>query len=617
MSNWISILKHMRNFNEVHIEEYKLVEVQRTKYGETFEQLTLEVNVRPIKRLQRICPHCLKEGNKRQCPGYDHKREEPSKWRTLNCFGVPTYLVYRPQRISCPVHNVVTEYIPWADGTSRFTSEFNDFVAFLTCRAPMSVIAELNNISWETVANCTGRVLERMEPDRRVRLEGLTHFCVDETSYKKGYKYITVVFDMIKCRVIWIHKDHGDSIYKEFVLKYLTEDQRNKIQVVAGDGAKWIDGNMGYFPNAKRILDPFHTIGWAQAALDEVRKAVAAKANRELRKYQDQCMKAAREAREAALKLMAEIDHTQAELAKLPHRGRDSKRKKELKAYLAELLAQKEAMESQETENNQDKEATDPTPILTEEKRAELQREYDSMPRRGKKSARKKELERLLGIPQKSTTAKKQAATSSDLTPEQKEMIKQLKEKVDAIKGARFALYHNPENRTDNQSEKLKWIEASYPDLYKAFQLKEQLRTVIHMRDVTTAEKALVLWIDEAKASGLEPMVNLSDKIKKHKEAILDSIKYKSNSSQSESCNTTIKALITMGRGFRNIDNLIGLIYFRCSDLEVPLFNTPFRSNAYKAEQRERARFNRHAREAKKQEQKLKREQEQKQEETA
>ena len=189
-------------------------------------------------------------------------------------------------------------------------------------------------------------------------------------------------------------------------------------------------------------------------------------------------------------------------------------------------------------------------------------------------------------------------------------MIKQLKEKVDAIKGARFALYHNPENRTDNQSEKLKWIEASYPDLYKAFQLKEQLRTVIHMRDVTTAEKALVLWIDEAKASGLEPMVNLSDKIKKHKEAILDSIKYKSNSSQSESCNTTIKALITMGRGFRSIDNLIGLIYFRCSDLEVPLFNTPFRSNAYKAEQRERARINRHAREAKKQAQKQKREQE-------
>ncbi len=176
------------------------------------------------------------------------------------------------------------------------------------------------------------------------------------------------------------------------------------------------------------------------------------------------------------------------------------------------------------------------------------------MPRRGKKSARKKELERLLGIPQKSTTAKKHATTSSDLTPEQKEMIKQLKEKVDAIKGARFALYHNPENRTDNQSEKLKWIEASYPDLYKAFQLKEQLRTVIHMRDVATAEKALQVWVDEAKASELEPMVKLSGKIDGHKDAILDSIKYKSNSSQSESCNTTIKALITMGRGFRSID---------------------------------------------------------------
>jgi len=603
MSMFASILKHMRNFNEVHFEGHEIVEVQRTKYGNTFVQTNLEIKVRPIKRMQRKCPHCLKEGINKQYPGYDYKRAEPSKWRTLDCFGVPTYLVYRPERISCPVHGIVTEYIPWADGTSRFTSEFTDTVTFMTCRASMSFISEWFDISWETAAQCVNRTLARMEPDRRVRLEGLTIFCVDETSYKRGYKYITVVFDMERCRVVWIHVGNGLEVYQDFVLNYLTEEQRSNIQLVAGDGARWIDDCMNYFPNAKRVVDPFHVVSWVQDALDAVRKIVSDKAQHDLRVYQEQCVKAAKEAREAELRIMLEIEHTQAELARLPHRGRDGKRKKELKAYLAELLTQKAAMETPASENDQT--ASEPVPVLTEEERAKLQREYDSMPRKGKKSARKKELERLLGITSKSTASKKHAAAGSDLTPEQEAEIAQLKEKVAAIKGARFALYHNPENRTDNQTDKLKWIEASCPELYKAYRLKEQIRTAIHMADPDLAGKTIEVWIEDAKSSGLEPMVKLAEKIHRHTDDILDSIRFKANSSRSESCNTTIKALIAMGRGFKNIDNLIGLIYFRCSELDVPLFNRPFKSSEYKAEQRERARFNRHAREAKKKQEKL------------
>ena len=40
-----------------------------------------------------------------------------------------------------------------------------------------------------------------------------------------------------------------------------------------------------------------------------------------------------------------------------------------------------------------------------------------------------------------------------------------------------------------------------------------------------------------------------------------------------ESCNTTIKALIKVARGFRNLDNMMALIYLRCSDIVVPLHN--------------------------------------------
>lgn len=68
-------------------------------------------------------------------------------------------------------------------------------------------------------------------------------------------------------------------------------------------------------------------------------------------------------------------------------------------------------------------------------------------------------------------------------------------------------------------------------------------------------------------------MEELSAKILRHRENILNSIRCQANSAKSEAVNTTIKVLIKMARGFRNIENMIALIYLKCSDLVIPLFN--------------------------------------------
>ena len=70
-------------------------------------------------------------------------------------------------------------------------------------------------------------------------------------------------------------------------------------------------------------------------------------------------------------------------------------------------------------------------------------------------------------------------------------------------------------------------------------------------------------------------MEELSEKIVRHRENILNSILYQANSAKSEAVNTTIKFLIKMARGFRNLDNMIALIYLKCSDLVIPLHNRP------------------------------------------
>ena len=77
------------------------------------------------------------------------------------------------------------------------------------------------------------------------------------------------------------------------------------------------------------------------------------------------------------------------------------------------------------------------------------------------------------------------------LTPEQQEVLKKLKTIAKELKNARYAVGKNPENRTENQEEKLKVIEANSPTLYKGYELKEEIRQISHMSDVKSAEAEL------------------------------------------------------------------------------------------------------------------------------
>lgn len=68
------------------------------------------------------------------------------------------------------------------------------------------------------------------------------------------------------------------------VLKQLTEEQRAGIEVVSGDGARWItECVQEYCPQARRCTEPFHVVEWANEALDSVRIEVWREANAELK----------------------------------------------------------------------------------------------------------------------------------------------------------------------------------------------------------------------------------------------------------------------------------------------------------------------------------------------
>lgn len=231
-----------------------------------FEGDSLVISVRPRK--SRLC-RCFECG--RKCPAYDVPAE-PRRWRSLDLGATMVYLEYALPRVSCPEHGVRAASVPWAHHASRFTHDFEEQVAWLCVHASRSVVATLMRIDWKTVGPVCKRVYDRLDAEAGNRFDGLARIGIDETSYKKGHRYMTVVVNHGTGRVVWCGKGHGKAVLESF-FDLLTPEQRASVEVVTADGARWIAGVVAErCPNAERVMDPFHVVQWMTDLLDELRK---------------------------------------------------------------------------------------------------------------------------------------------------------------------------------------------------------------------------------------------------------------------------------------------------------------------------------------------------------
>ena len=229
----------------------------------------IRIKARPNKWHENDCPFCHKS-----CPAYDKHSSRPTTWRGLDWGGILVEVEYQTHRIICLEHGVYVAEVPWAYPGSRFTKDFDLTVAWFASYLPRSTTSYFMRVDWETVGRCVNRALHDLEPEHSRRLDSLVNIGIDETSYKKGHKYITVIVNHDTNTVVWASEDHGKSVLEKFY-KQLTPEQLSSIKVVTSDGAKWITECVNeYTPDCARCVDSFHVVEWAMTALDEVRKDI-------------------------------------------------------------------------------------------------------------------------------------------------------------------------------------------------------------------------------------------------------------------------------------------------------------------------------------------------------
>ncbi len=127
-----------------------------------------------------------------------------------------------------------------------------------------------------------------------------------------------------------------------------------------------------------------------------------------------------------------------------------------------------------------------------------------------------------------------------------------------ALKHARYALWKNPQNLTEKQTQKLAWIAKTDPRLHRAYLLKEGLRHVFVVKG-EDGKEALDRWISWARRCRIPSFVALQRRIVKHRATINATLDHGLSNGLIESTNTKIRLLTRLAFGFRSPEALIGL----------------------------------------------------------
>ena len=229
--------------------------------------------VRPRRASKRRCGLC---GT--LAPGYD-KGEGRRRWRALDLGTVMCFLEADSPRVNCPTHGPTVAQVPWARHGAGHTYAFDDQCAWLVTHTAKSTLCELMRIAWRTV----GAIIDRVVADGRAAHDpfcGLRRIGIDEISYKKGHRYLTIVVDHDTGRLVWAAVGRDMKTLNSF-FDLLSDERCAKIRLVSADAAEWIDNVVAErCKNATLCTDAFHTVKWATDALDEVRREVWNEARR-------------------------------------------------------------------------------------------------------------------------------------------------------------------------------------------------------------------------------------------------------------------------------------------------------------------------------------------------
>jgi transposase len=237
--------------------------LQAIEYDEREEAWNLHVNF--DRGATFACPLCGSASK-----AYDAAWHN---WRHMDFWHWKTYMHARVPRIQClPCNKITTVPVSWSRPLSHFTYLFESYAMRLMAEMPVNAAArelrEHDTRLW--------RVFHYYVEDAMSRIDvtGVKRIAIDETSSRRGHRYITLFVDVDTKLVLFAVEGKGAETVKQFKEHLMAKGAvASQIEEVCCDmSPAFIRGIEDYFPQANITFDKFHIMKLVNEAVDDVRK---------------------------------------------------------------------------------------------------------------------------------------------------------------------------------------------------------------------------------------------------------------------------------------------------------------------------------------------------------
>lgn len=214
-------------------------------------------------------------GRKYRCggcgEGYARRHDEVLiRVRDLDISKHRVFLWLPRYRVRCPrcgirrVESVIVRH------GARCTRRFERKLFVLTDYMPVKAVSDQERVDWRTVKDAEIRYIVGLL--RKRDLDGITDLGIDEVSEKKGHRYLTLVTDTVKRRVIWVGRGRDRAVLKAF-FRWFGKKRTRRIRCVV------IDMHDPYELEIRKqcrraalIYDHFHVTKPLSLAIDNIRR---------------------------------------------------------------------------------------------------------------------------------------------------------------------------------------------------------------------------------------------------------------------------------------------------------------------------------------------------------
>jgi len=223
-----------------------------------------------------LCPDTME-----LCSLYDHAPTR--EWRHLDTMQYKTYISCKLPRVKNSQGKILTVIPPWADKHTRHTHLFEHaIIDLLLATKNQTKTAKIMRCGFNVINRVIHLSTERGLSRRDLSKKNFSHLSLDEKSFKKGHKYISVLSDPRSGFIIDVEEGRSKQSVEKLFDKSMTKQQQEGVKTISLDMWKaYISTSKNKLPNVSIVHDRFHLVKYLNTTIDKVRRREV-KTNQEL-----------------------------------------------------------------------------------------------------------------------------------------------------------------------------------------------------------------------------------------------------------------------------------------------------------------------------------------------